>query len=544
MTEFDSVYDFFRASAARHASLPFLCIPERLHGDWNIAAEVSYGEAWQEIDALRRVYAAKGYGQGDVVALAFESRPQHIFHYLALNALGACVVPLNSDLTPSELAYQLSHSEACAVVGLEALRPLVAAAIALSGGGIPFAAEHPSSLPERDEGAALRPEAAPSNMTAAAILYTSGTTGKPKGCVLSNLHAQEAGRYYAGLTDELALRAGTDRIMNPLPLYHTNSMIITLGGVIESGACLVLPGRFSASNWWNDIKQTGTTRFHYLGIMVPALLAVPESAAESGHRVRVAFGAGVEPAAHQRFEARFGIPLMEIWGMTETGRGLCVTGEPRYIDTRACGRVRTGLEAKILREDGTDAEDGEPGELVVRHCAERPRHGFFSGYLKDEAATEAAWNGGWFHSGDICRRAADGMFFFVDRQKNIIRRSGENISASEVEAVLAESKLVAQVAVMAVPDSLRDEEVLACVVLRDADAGDEGAADSLVAHAASRLAYYKVPGWFYFVEVLPTTGTQKVQKHRVFPLGFSADLPRLVDRRDAKKYQKRTEERY
>jgi len=534
---FDSVYDFFADTARRFPDAPFIAVPRRLAQEWDVAEEIAYGKSLSRIDALAAAYSAAGYGEGDVVALAFESRPQHMFHYLALNRLGACTVPVNTDLTPVEIAYVLRHSGASAVVALAALADLIGAALTQCDHPPALAIEHPASLPRPYAGRRRFASPPQRHLRPAAILYTSGTTGNPKGCVLSNLYAQESGRYYASLEGTLAIVPGAERIMNPLPLYHMNSLMMTAGGVIDKGACLVLPGRFSLSNWWADIIETHTTRIHYLGIMIPALLTLPETDLDRKHGVKTGFGAGVDPSAHRRFEARFGIPLQEVWGMTETGRGLVVTGEPRHIDTRACGRSLPGFDAKILREDGSDASAGEPGELVVRDASDDPRRGFFSEYLDDPQATEEAWAGGWFHTGDICMRSEGGMFFFVDRRKNIVRRSGENISSAEVEAALSASPLVAQVAVVAVPDAMRDEEVLACVVLRPDAPNPEEAAASLTAHALSRLAYFKIPGWYYFVETLPTTGTQKIQKHRIFPGGFGEDIAGLIDHRHRKKRQ-------
>jgi acyl-CoA synthetase (AMP-forming)/AMP-acid ligase II len=330
---------------------------------------------------------------------------------------------------------------------------------------------------------------------------------------------------------------GAERQMNPLPLYHMNA-INTLGAAIVTGSCFVMPGRFSATHWWDDLADTRATRFKYLGIMIPALLGQPPSERDRHSGVRLAFGAGVDPVLHERFEQRFGIPLIEVWGMTESGRYLCVDREPRQIHTRACGRPLGGLEARVVNGAGDALPDGEVGELVVRHDAQNPRYGFFSGYLDDPDATEAAWAGGWFHSGDLCTRSADGLFTFVDRQKNIVRRSGENISSAEVEAVLAASPLVRQVAVTAVPDALRDEEVLACVVPVADLEPDRSLALALHEFAAQRLAYYKPPGWIYFTDELPLTGTQKVQKHRIFPGGFSTDLPGLHDLREQKRWKK------
>ena len=160
---------------------------------------------------------------------------------------------------------------------------------------------------------------------------------------------------------------------------------------------------------------------------------------------------------------------------------------------------------------------------------------------KDEQATAQAWRGGWFHTGDTVRQEKDGMLHFVDRKKNIIRRSGENIAAAEVEAVLQSHAMVKQVAVIPVPDEFREEEVFACVVLaRTIDAND--AADTLFDHCNAELAYFKTPGWIYFADSLPTTGTQKIQKHRLFPDGTDPrTLPGVFDRRDRKKRSSKIE---
>jgi crotonobetaine/carnitine-CoA ligase len=223
--------------------------------------------------------------------------------------------------------------------------------------------------------------------------------------------------------------------------------------------------------------------------------------------------------------------------MTETGRILSDCIEPRQIHTRAFGRPHGGFEARVFDDQDREAAVGMEGELVVRWGGpEGPRHGFFSSYLKNEAATAEAWRGGWFHTGDVVRQAPDGMLVFVDRKKNIIRRSGENIAAAEVEAVLQAHEAVAQVAVLAVPDEIREEEVMACVVPMPGVAAGAALAERLADFCRERLAYFKAPGWVLFVQSLPTTGTQKVQKAQIFPRG---EDPRgragAVDLRDRKK---------
>ena len=193
--------------------------------------------------------------------------------------------------------------------------------------------------------------------------------------------------------------------------------------------------------------------------------------------------------------------------------------EPRRIDTRAFGKPGATFEARIVDEEGKEVARGTPGELVVRCSGPDPRDGFFRGYLKDPEATAKAWAGGWFHTGDVATQGDDGMLYFVERKKNIIRRSGENISAAEVENGILEHSAIAKVTALAIEDELRDEEVMACVVLRPGIAASRETAEAIAAFGRERLAYFKVPGWIVFVDDLPTTSTQKVQKGLIFAEG-------------------------
>jgi len=309
-------------------------------------------------------------------------------------------------------------------------------------------------------------------------------------------------------------------------------------GAILTGCCQIQPDRFSPQRWWREVTQTRATIVHYLGVIAPLLLNQPASDIERRHCIRFGIGAGIEPQLHQAFEQRFGFPMLEIWGMTEMVRVLGDTLEPRQLGTRAFGRAVPGIDVRVVDDADRDVPDGEPGEMLVRHSQQTPRRGCFSGYFKDEAATEAAWRGGWFHTGDVVWRAPNGMLHFVERKKNIIRRSGENIAAAEVEAVLLTHSAVQQAAVMAVKDDLREEEVLACVVLKRAWSHSEAAME-LFQHCNERLAYYKAPGWVHIVASLPTTGTQKIQKHNIYPADTDPRrLPEVVDMRALKQRQR------
>ena len=527
----------FAAAVSAHGDKPFFAVPAGDgRGYLESGFEICYAEAARQVEALTTTYHKAGYGLGHRVATLLENRPDYVLHKLALNSLGVCCVPINPEYRAGEIAYLLEHSEPEFVLGLAPRRQHLVEALAESRHrpAIVTPEEFASTLPKP-----LRPAepGQPTPETPASILYTSGTTGRPKGCVLSHGYEVASGARYASLGGVATLRPGRDRIYNPLPLYHANAGVFSLMAAILTGNCQIQPDRFRPQRWWHEIAETRATVVHYLGIIVPLLLGQDPSDAERAHQVRFAMGAGVEPELHTAAEQRFGFPLIELWGMTEMVRVLGDNVEPRQVGTRAFGRAIDGVEARVVDDDGRDVGDPHPGELVIRHSAATPRRGFFSGYLKDEAATELAWRDGWFHTGDTVWRGPDGMLHFVDRKKNIIRRSGENIAAAEVEALLLTHPEVQQVAVMAVKDELREEEVLACIVLRHAAPGKE-TAEALLQFCLQRMAYYKAPGWIHFTREIPTTGTQKIQKHAIYPKGTDPrSLAEVLDLRTLKRRQ-------
>jgi crotonobetaine/carnitine-CoA ligase len=536
---FATVHEAFAASARDVPNSAVLAVTPS--SGWEIGGkrEISYGDAARRVEALTALYRAAGYGIGHRVALLLLNRPEHFLHLLAINALGAGIVPVNPDYAPDEMLYLLEHSEADLAVSvpervgdLEAVsrrlaRPLpVVNAMAL-----------PAALPAPKRAAS---GGTPDARTEAALFYTSGTTGRPKGCIISNLYFLNVAFEYARMGGIIAIRPGEDRILNPLPTFHQNCGAVTFTTAVATRNCLITADRFHARSWWKDVVATGATAIHYLGIMVPALLNQPDSPEEKQHKVRFGFGAGVDPAGRAAFEKRFGFPIAEGWAMTETGNFIKDTYEPRQTDRRAIGKSNPWMEARIVDEKDNELPRGTPGELVVRAPGPDPRRGFYSGYLKDPAATDIAWRGGWFHTGDTCLIQDDGMVVFLDRKKNIIRRSGENIAAVEVDACLQTHPAIDRVAAIAVPDEMRQEEVMACVVLKPGHAPDAATAVSITEHALAKLAYYKAPGWVFFRDSLPLTSTQKVQKAQMFPAGTDPrKLPGAFDLRERKKHTKR-----
>ncbi|MGF7158706.1 crotonobetaine/carnitine-CoA ligase [Rhodoligotrophos appendicifer] len=536
----ETVYDAFVAVAQATPDAPCLAVPSRPGRPYlPDGMEESYAAVRRKVDILRDAYARQGYGLGHRVALSLENRPLIIYHWLALNALGAAIVPINPDFVKDDLSFLLTHSEADLVVALpercDALR-----AITREHAGVPiFAADAElAALP-----IAPRPANAggPGQETESAILYTSGTTGKPKGCRICNDYLFFAGERYLAAGGLMRITRGQERLYNPLPLFYANSLAISNMAMILSGGCMIFPDRFHPRSFWADIVSTGATIIHYLGLIPPVLLSLPSEPQERAHRVRFGVGAGVDPTQHKAFEKRFGFPLIEVWGMSEVAICSAENHEPRRMGARSIGKPLPGVELAILDDDDNALPCGVPGELAVRRKGGNPRSGFFAGYYKDDAETEQCWRNGWFHTGDIATRSEDGGFIFVDRKKHMIRRSGQNIAAAEVEQVLLSHPDVMQVGIIPAPDPLREEEVLACVVLREEAAADVSTAESLVNFCLQRIAYFKAPGWVAFFSSLPMTSTQKLQKSKILAPGSGPEsLKDCFDLRGLKTKEGRT----
>ncbi len=566
-----TVYEAFRASAQASPEAPFLRIVADAARRYGIEpGTLSYGAALREVEHLASMYRTANLGPGCRVALLLGNRPDFFLHWLALNAVGVSVVPLNPDWGAAEAQYVLEHSGAVLVVA-EAKRrkDLDNAAVHLSqppkvvdstmvrvgdfanrlGSKSSRRFDQPvdESLPRGDanathgkeevnlpkggsgpsSGGRLAPGAihleSPSHPAAAAetecaLLYTSGTTGKPKGCVLTNQYFLWSGEWYRRLGGLCELHPGRDCLITPLPMHHMNAMACSSMVMLMTGGCIAPLDRFHPSTWWASVREAEATIIHYLGVMPAMLLERDPDTLDARHKVRFGFGAGVSAAHHITFEQRFGFPLVEAWAMTETGcaAAIIANAEPRKVGTACFGRPPSEVDWRIVNDEGEDCTLGATGELLVRRTGEQPRFGFFREYLHDPQATKAAWKGGYFHTGDLVRQDEDGLLHFVDRKKNLIRRSGENIAAVEVEAVIAEHSQVAAVGVAAVPDAIRGDEVMALVVPKPApnsDADDEtNLARAIVAHCRQRLAYYKAPGYVAFCARLPLTATEKVQR--------------------------------
>ncbi|MCH8072248.1 MAG: AMP-binding protein [Proteobacteria bacterium] len=506
--DYSSVYDAFKQCSKRFRDNAFLRAPPENTADSSTKGVFyTYGETSARVNELIPNYAARGLRKGERVALVFDSRLEVYLHLLALNALGVSIVPLHSLGTDGDLYYMIEHSNCRLAVVAEEHRTRLESLLA--------DLDDCNVVGESDlEGSSgPHPRVPTDPATEAALVYTSGTTGKPKGCMLSNEYFLAIGNWYTNLGGICSMDAN-DRLLTPLPPNHMNALCTSFTAMMLCGGCVVQVDRFHPRSWWQSVREEKATIIHCLGVMIAILLTLPEDAANDfSGQIKFCFGPGSDPRHQAIFEKRFGFPLIDAWAMTETGAGGLTIAheEPRHVGERCIGKPAESTEYRIVDEKDVDVAAGESGELLVRAQGDRPRRNFFSGYYKDVAATEEGWQGGWWHTGDVVREGPDGSLFFVDRRKNVIRRSGENIAAVEVEAALLQSPQVNNCAVCAVADEIRGDEVFAFVIPNDsaADAGE------IFRHCVEHLTYFKTPGYIAFVDTLPLTASQKVSRGEV-----------------------------
>lgn len=517
MTGLRTIRDVLVAAVARSPDKPYLLFEDRV---------ITYAQLGSRVNRAANAFGELGIRKGDRVSLMLPNGPEFLESWLGLSSLGASIVPINTAFRAAEARYVIDHSESRMLVADTRYADVTDEAAAGCSGldrglvtvGPPTVAQSTSmatnmapryealmeSVPDTPVDVVLREN------DEASVLYTSGTTGHPKGCLEEHSYYVLAARVYCR-----ALGLGSaDRVLTPLPLFHMNPQILSTMGTLLAGASLVLLDRFHPTSWWDDVRRTRPTVVHYLGVMPAMLMGLPERPDDRDQPARLGVGAGVPPTLHARFEQRFNCRLLEVFGMTEVGLNFCCPPDgDRRVGTRCFCGVFPEYEARVVGDDDRDVGPNEIGELVLRGSdPRRPRLGFMREYLKDPAATAAAWRGGWFHTGDYVVADAGGRFSFVDRKKDIVRRSGENISASEVEAVLRAHPAVLDVAVIGVPDQIREQEAKAYVILRPGLIPESAPPEALLGWCDGRLAYFKVPRYLEYRESLPRTPTEKVKK--------------------------------
>ncbi|MBO1015836.1 AMP-binding protein [Achromobacter sp. SD115] len=471
-------------------------------------SQLSYIQLREAARGFAAGLQARGVKPGDRVFVFMGNTAEYVPLWMGLMLAGAVIVAGNIYLTAPEVAYQLEHCQpALALVEPthEALIREVCAGMVQPPDIVAVA--RGSLGPEGLSGALA---GAPADCQApdqgsddlAQILYTSGTSARPKGVMLTQanlLWCGQAGAANSGLSR-------SDRVFNNKPLFHANCQETVLS-CLTAGATAVIGERYSATRYLRQLIEHRITICSLSGMLCRTLLNQPPTPFDTAHRVRYAgYAINISEAEIAAFIERFRIPLRNGYGQSETM--LYITLQPHASPSAypSIGRVTPDREVFVVDDDNQPVAAGAVGEIVVRG---RPGRTLTLGYYRDPAATQAVFDGGWLHTGDLGYQDAKGNFFFFGRKKEVIKRAGENISAAEVEEALMGHPAVRDVAVVGVPDPVRDQSVKAFIVLR---AGHQADADAIKAFCAQRLAYFKVPEHVQFMAELPRNASGKVQK--------------------------------
>lgn len=492
--------DLLRDAAARwpdHEALVFDATDERL----------TFAEFDRRTETIARALIAAGIAAGDRVLVCSANVPLFPLAWFGILKAGAVMVPINPRYKQEDAGHLAASTQPKAafcdgdclslVRAIGEATPSLALIVADRADPAPGTVSLGSFMADvGDENGAHRPITAD---TLANIQFTSGTSGLPKGCMLS--HGYWLGLAAAVRRSVIALEPGDAMLTAQAFSYLDPQWALVL--TIRSGARLVVLDKFSPSRLWAKVVEHDVRFFYCLAAMPLMMLSTPAVAEERRHNLRVVMCSGIPADRHAEIEERFGVPWLEAYGSTETGSDLGIG----WDDHRAgrglatIGKPLPGREAQIVNERFEAVGPGQVGELLVRGPS------MMDGYWRNHEATDVAFHGDWYRTGDLARRDAEGFYHLVGRRKDMIRRGGENIAAAEVEAVLHQHPGVRFAACVAVPDPVRNEEIMVFVVPQ----GSPDIAD-LIGFLDARLAAFKVPRYWRFVDALPMTPSERVAK--------------------------------
>jgi crotonobetaine/carnitine-CoA ligase len=463
---------------------------------------LTYRDLHDRVIALAASFNSLGVNKGDRVALYLRNKPEFLYSWLALNRIGAIMVPINTALLKKEVSYILNDSQVVGLIGEDDAVESVLNPAASQCQSIQFNITTGSSQNGWISMESLLKKTnhikyeIPDENDLASILYTSGTTGNPKGVMCPH-------RYYfhLGQSAHEALKlTETDRLLTCLPLFHMNAQILTITISLLSGSSIVLLDKFQPAVFWQEVEKFQATAFFYLGSILPLLLKLPVTKEEKHNTVRLAVGAQADPRKLKEYETRWSLEMIELFGMTEGGGTINRVGNRRI---GSCGTAFENHKIKIVDERGNLQLPLESGEIIFTGPS------LTLGYWNNPAETQKSYRNGWMYSGDMGYMDADGFLYFLDRKKDIIRRNGENISSAEIERVLLSHPKIMEAAAIPVPDVLRGEEIKVYIVIKP---GVHIQPEEIIEWCESIMAKYKIPRFIEFRESLPKTATQKIQK--------------------------------
>ncbi len=508
----DNLGTLIAEAAQRHGERPCLLWRDGRH---------SYGELDRRSGQYARGFAELGLKTGDRIAVMLDNCPEYLFAWFGAAKLGAIEVSINTAFKGAILQYILQNCGASAIViapgAAEALLPELGSLPALRT-VVTVGPGSVASIPGRRVVSAgsfeglepLAPHAAPVDI--AVLGYTSGTTGPSKGAMLTHNRIVKTGEEMA----RVRRVTREDNLYTCLPLFHGNAKFLTVMPALVTGARASLGIRFSASQFWNEVRTLGATQFNYLGVMISVLSRQPPRAEDRSHSLELGWGAGAMREMVPAFEERFGVLLMEGYGLTEGGIPLSNTFDERRIGS--CGKPMPGYEVDVVDDWDNPVAPGVQGELVVRS---RWPHTTMAGYYGMPDKTAEIYRNFWLHTGDLASKDEDGFFYFIDRKKDAIRRRGENISSFEVEAAVNSHPSILESAAFPVKSDITEDDVMVVAVVKP---GVTLTPEAFIEHCVARMPYFWVPRWVRVTtEPLPRTPTNKVEKYRLREAGVTPD---------------------
>jgi crotonobetaine/carnitine-CoA ligase len=471
----------------------------------------SYAEFDACVNRTARMLQSFGIGNGEKINLHLSNCVEFLQLWFAAAKIGAVIMPTNVAATADELKYLIDHSECRLMftqyghldVSMEVKRRCARIeTIVVCGSGTDADTQGFDRLvsAQSDE----RPGTPCDASGEVGILYTSGTTSRPKGVLVTN-----ANYIYAGETVAKAVcLTPEDRHLVVMPLFHGNAQYYSTMSTLVTGASMVLSSRFSASRFFDQAIRHECTVSSLFSAPMRMLLAQPRRDELAKNRLRaVLFAQSVTESQLNEWHERFGAPLLQLWGMTETMGPPLMNPIHFHRNNMSMGLPVMGYRVQLVDEQDNAVARGETGQIIV---AGTPGRTLMKGYFKNREATEDTIRDGWLWSGDNARQDDDGYFHFVDRAKDMIKRAGENVAASEVEAAILTHPQVFDCAVIGVPDPIRDESIVAVVVTVE---GQSLPGEALIAWCKERLASFRVPERVEFRRELPRTSVGKIQKH-------------------------------
>ena len=527
----ETLRDLWQSVVERKGRRHFLTFQNRV-GD---VFEYTYAAFDEDVNRIANVFLDLGIEKGDHVALHLHSSPEFLMCLFGLAKIGAVAVPINEQYLADEAEYILENSDAiCVVVEplfYETYQELLARGHYFPKGVVVARAgtESPKSnidfssiytplgtveegqqgiydfwMMRCEQSAILRDSCELASDDPVQIIYTSGTTSRPKGVVLTHANMVFSGLYGDW---EVSLR-GSDRVLTSMPACHSNFQLAALMPVITAGASLIIVEKYSATRFMKQIRHYKATVIQCVAMMLRTLLLQPVDPEEKNHCVReVLYFIPITDAEKEEFEQRFNMNIMNTYGSTES-IGWAITDPP--VGARnwpSVGRAGLGYKARICDMDDNELPPGEVGEIQIK--GERGRSVMLEYYNNPEATENTFSADGWLKTGDQGYQDDNGWFYFVDRKVNMVKRSGENISTTELEEILEQHPAIAESAVIGVPDPIRDQAIKAFVRFAP---GESMTLAEVEQYCKDRMASFKVPTFYEVVEDFPRTCSMKIEK--------------------------------